>query len=157
MCRQWQQTRLFFSEDLFNGTGIILRPRAPMSHVVTPDLSLTIEILQGGEWASGKEGISYKANRSLDPSLLIASRWPARTRCEVIMAGKFQQTRVKLNLIVTTCEDDTAHVVIKDDPATAVELMEGVHVGAQEVFQTLIEEEAQGQSARVGECDHKAR
>ena len=44
MCGQGQQARLFLSNGLGHGAGIILRPGALMGHLIAPEMSLAIEV-----------------------------------------------------------------------------------------------------------------
>src|SRR5215470_13261557 len=58
--------------------------------------------------------------------------------------------------VAATLHDDTLHVVIEHDSGHARPRGKGMHVPAQKIFQALIEEKLQVQSARIRENDHKA-
>jgi hypothetical protein len=47
--------RFLLLENLGDGTGVIARPGALISHLLAPLEGLTVEVRQGGEGARGEE------------------------------------------------------------------------------------------------------
>jgi hypothetical protein len=60
---------------------------------------------------------------------------------------------VKVNLVTTPLEYGTAQVVMQNHPRCAEPGFKGMHMAAQEIFQSLIEEKFQIQSTGVGQSD----
>src|SRR5439155_3564981 len=122
-----------------------------------PLAGLAVEILQGRKGPRGKEGRADKLNRPFDAPLLVAPARRTKLRREMIVPRQLQQPRMKLRLIATTVQNDLLHVVVLDIPDAAAKLIKGIDMSPQEILQSLIEEETQKQSPRIGQRDDKAR
>src|SRR6266478_9190903 len=61
------------------------------------------------------------------------------------------------HFVLVALYNHTAHVVVEYGARRTLKLLEGLDVGAQQIFQTLIEKEVQSQGARVGKGNDKAR
>src|ERR1700730_4034466 len=157
MCGERQQAGLFFDESLLHGARIIVRPRALMGDLVTPEKGLAVQLSQSGERSCGPERLAYIKNCSLHSSFLISCPYLAGARSEVIMRAQVQQPRMKVNLVAAPFQHGTAEVIVEKDSWLARPCLKRVDMATQKIFHTLIEEEFQIQSTRIGKGDQKAR
>ena len=57
------------------------------------------------------------------------------------MGAQIEQAGMEVNLIAAALQHGTAKIVIEDDPGLAGPGLEGMHMAAQEVLDSLVEEE----------------
>src|ERR1035438_1432443 len=153
---QRQQARLFFGEGLRHGAGIAPRPGALMRDLVSPEESLTIAFLQGGEVAAGPEGFAYVTNGAFDAAFLIAGPHLAGAGYAVVVGAQLQQPRMEVDLVAAPLQHGTAQVVMKNHARLSRPGLKGVDMAAQEVLHALVEEELQIQGSGVGQGNDKA-
>src|ERR1700747_3490057 len=111
-----------------------------MSHLVTPEKGLTIQLFERGERSAGPERFACIENRSFHSPFLISCPHLARTRSAVIMRAQVQQSRMEVNLVAATFQHGTAEVIVQKDSRLARPSVKRVHMATQKVFHTLIEE-----------------
>jgi hypothetical protein len=72
------------------------------------------------------------------------------------MRAQVQQPRMKVNLVTAPFQHGTAEVIVEKDSWLTGPSLKRVNMATQKIFHTLIEEEFQIQSTRVGKGDQKA-
>ena len=120
-----------------------------MGFAVTPLQSLTVEVFQGRERASREIRFAYIPNGPFDTPFLVSRAYLARAWSKMIMSAQLQDLGVKVNIIVTTLDNDTAKVVVNQNPGKALPIFESMDVTAKEAFHPLVEEKLKVQRPRV--------
>jgi hypothetical protein len=92
----------------------IPRPRAGVGSLGDPGRELRVEIVEGGEAASSEERVAEVANGPFHTSFLIPARHRAGLGGEVVVAGEFQQARVKADVVADAIEDDALEIVVQE-------------------------------------------
>ena len=88
---QSKQTRLLLGEDRAHSAGAVLRAQPVGSGALTPGVCLRIEIVEVAEGARGEEGVTYEADRALDPSFFISPGHRHRAWLEAVVTSELQQ------------------------------------------------------------------
>ena len=151
-----QQARLFFGEDLGNGTAVVSRPASPMRHLIAPEQCLPVAFGERGEGTARPEGFANIANGSLHATFLITGADLTGTSDEVIMSAELHQSRVEVDLVASAFEHRAAKVVVKNHARLAGPVLEGMDMAAQKVLHRLVEEELQIQRPRPRQRGHEA-
>jgi hypothetical protein len=153
--RERQQAGLLLSEGLLDRAGIIAGPGALLSHLVTPEQGLMVEVNQCGKGASRKERGAHKLDGSFDAAFLIAAGWAAGTKGEVVVGRQFEQAGVKVDLVPAAFQNHGLEIVTQQGPGNSVPGLEGMDMAQAEALQRLVEERLHPEGSAVGEGQDK--
>jgi hypothetical protein len=109
--------RLLLLENLGDGTGVIARPGALLSHLLAPLQGLMVKVGQGGEGARREEAPAGVLNGALDAPFFIAPGGAARAGGEVLVGREFEQTGMEMHGVTAALEDEAFQIVIQNASA----------------------------------------
>ena len=112
MRRERQEPRLLVGEDLSDRAIALLGMRALMGDLVAPAPKLRIQIVDVDKRPRGKEGVSEVLDLALDLPFLIPPARRTGAGRKVIVAGEFEEPRMKPNRGAGAFEDGAAEIVV---------------------------------------------
>ena len=112
-----------------------------MRDLVAPAPKLCVQIVDIDKRTRRKEGMAQVLNLALDFPLLVAAPRRTRARRKVIVAGEFEQPRMKADRGAGTFEDGTAQIVVDQGAGDTLKRREGLDMAAQKTLERLIDGE----------------
>ena len=128
-------------EDLGHAHRGIVGPRPGVGDFADPALEAGVAVGQASKALSRPERFAQKADGALDATLFVAAPDVAGAGLEAVVAGPFEVTRVKTDVVAAAFEHDRAQVIAEQLTRHAAEGLEGVLVAGKEVAQRLVEEQ----------------